>query len=144
MESFSKFLSVIMWICTFATIMALLVCYNAYNQRENLETSLKKKFSEENKEYRDYYNEHIASVQEIQKSARNEQQAAAKKQSVKVTCNSLNVRSGPGKNYKILTTVHLNDKLTLADSENYGGWVHVWYSTGKDGYVSGTYVAPTN
>jgi hypothetical protein len=55
-----------------------------------------------------------------------------------VTGGSVNVRSGSGTNYGILTTVHQGDRLTVLGQEN--DWTQVALSSGKTGWVSDKYL----
>ncbi len=57
----------------------------------------------------------------------------------KVTADSLRVRSGPGTNYSILTSVTNGTMLTVLDTST-PGWVKVQIAGGKIGYVSAEYV----
>ena len=52
--------------------------------------------------------------------------------------NSLNIREGPGTNYKVVTTANYNEILTVLSNEN--GWVHVRNAGGQEGYVAESYV----
>ena len=52
--------------------------------------------------------------------------------------NSLNIREGPGTNYKVVTTANYNEILTVLSDEN--GWVHVRNAGGQEGYVSESFV----
>lgn len=52
---------------------------------------------------------------------------------VQITANTLNVRSGPGTNYKIVTTVKLNQKYTIVEEKN--GWGRLKW----DGWISLSY-----
>lgn len=56
---------------------------------------------------------------------------------VRVTASALNLRSGPGTNYGVLTSMPNGTELTVADVS--GGWVKVTYQ-GKSGWCSATYV----
>lgn len=51
---------------------------------------------------------------------------------------SLNVREGPGTDYRVVTTAKYNEMLTVLDVEN--GWVHIRNDGGQEGYVSENYV----
>lgn len=55
----------------------------------------------------------------------------------KATCARLNVRSGPGENYEVLTQVSLGDELEIVDVLD--EWVEVQYSS-TTAYVSKNYV----
>lgn len=58
--------------------------------------------------------------------------------SARVSADSLNLRSGPGAEYEILTVVHKNDSVTLMERFS-NGWYRV--RTGSfDGYVNGIYL----
>lgn len=50
----------------------------------------------------------------------------------------LNVRSGAGTNYSVVTTITNNTKLTINSESN--GWYNITLSNGKTGYVSSKYV----
>lgn len=54
----------------------------------------------------------------------------------------LNVREGPGTNYKVVTTAEYNEILTVLGVEN--GWVHVRNEQGQEGYVSELYIEIIN
>ncbi|GKX67500.1 family 10 glycosylhydrolase [Inconstantimicrobium mannanitabidum] len=55
-----------------------------------------------------------------------------------VTASVLNVRSGPGLNYSILTTVSRGARVTILGSKN--GWYNVKLSSGRVAWVSMSYV----
>lgn len=70
----------------------------------------------------------------------NEDAAAAKNKRCRVVQGtSLNVRSGPGPDYYIVTTVSGGTEMECLDDEE-GSWIHVRTPDGKEGYVSKTYV----
>ena len=54
----------------------------------------------------------------------------------------LNVRSGPGISYNILTTINLNSRYTVLAERN--GWYQVQLSGNQTGWVSGDLVTVTN
>lgn len=55
-----------------------------------------------------------------------------------VTASVLNVRSGPGINYSVLTTVNRGARVTILGSKN--GWYNVKLSNGRVAWVSMSYV----
>lgn len=55
-----------------------------------------------------------------------------------VTASVLNVRSGPGINYSVLTTVSRGARVTILGSKN--GWYNVKLSSGRVAWVSMSYV----
>lgn len=55
----------------------------------------------------------------------------------KITTDSLNVRSGPGKDYDAIGKVYSSETVTITGSEN--GWYLIDYN-GVEGYVSAKYV----
>ena len=59
-----------------------------------------------------------------------------------VTASSLNVRSGPSTSYTVVTTVKKNDKVNILQSSN--GWYKIETSSGKQGWVSSSYISATN
>ncbi|MDY3002249.1 MAG: SH3 domain-containing protein [Romboutsia timonensis] len=59
-----------------------------------------------------------------------------------VTASSLNVRSGPSTSYTVVTTVKKNDKVNILQSSN--GWYKIETSSGKQGWVSSSYVSASN
>ena len=59
-----------------------------------------------------------------------------------VTASSLNVRSGPGTNYHILTTVKKHDKVNILQSSN--GWYKIETTSGKQGWASSSYISISN
>ena len=59
-----------------------------------------------------------------------------------VTASTLNVRSGAGTNYSVVTKVYKNDKVDLLETLN--GWYKVKLSNGKTGWVSGDYISKVN
>ena len=64
-------------------------------------------------------------------------QAAA--ETAVVTGKGVNVRSGPGANYDIVTTVTGGTEMECLD-DGEGSWLHVRTPDGKEGYVSKGYV----
>ncbi|MDR2513858.1 MAG: SH3 domain-containing protein [Christensenellaceae bacterium] len=62
-------------------------------------------------------------------------------QTVCVTGGSVNVRTGPGTSYGILTTVHKDDILHALEMSN--GWTRVELASGKSGWVSDKYLRRT-
>lgn len=59
-----------------------------------------------------------------------------------VTTSSLNVRSGPGTNNSVLFTVKKNEKVYIDETSN--GWYKIKNNSGKQGWVSSTYVKAQN
>ncbi len=57
---------------------------------------------------------------------------------VQVTADNLNIRSGPGTNYSIVTSVSQPAKLTVVSKQN--SWTKVKLPNGKDGWVINTHV----
>ncbi|TSC75370.1 MAG: Ig domain protein [Parcubacteria group bacterium Gr01-1014_30] len=57
---------------------------------------------------------------------------------LKVTAWILNVRSGPGTNYKIITRVRRNNVLESIGNKN--GWFRINLPQGRDGWVYGKFV----
>ena len=66
--------------------------------------------------------------------------AAPSSKTVTVTASSLNVRSGPGTHYAILTKAKRNTRLTV--QKQHGNWLLVRLLSGLTGWVSGQYVRP--
>ena len=60
-------------------------------------------------------------------------------QTLTVTTSVLNVRTGAGTNYSIMSKVYEGDTLEVIGSSN--GWYNVKLSSGKTGWVSGDYVS---
>ncbi len=60
----------------------------------------------------------------------------------KVTASTLNVRSGAGTNYSVVTKVYKGDKVNLLESSN--GWYKVKLSNGKVGWASSDYITKIN
>lgn len=56
-----------------------------------------------------------------------------------VTATSLNVRSGAGTSYSIISKVHKGDTVNIVGSSN--GWYKIELSSGKTGWVSSDYVS---
>ena len=56
-----------------------------------------------------------------------------------VQATGLNVRSGPGPDYYIVTTVRGGTEMECLD-DGEGSWIHVRTPDGKEGYVSKEYV----
>jgi len=59
-----------------------------------------------------------------------------------VNVSALNMRSGPGTGYKVVGVVKKGNEVTVKAVS--GGWYQVQTSTGKTGYVYGTYVSAKN
>jgi len=57
-----------------------------------------------------------------------------------VTAYHLNVRSGPGTNYNILTVADLGNRLTLTHRNTPANWVRVTLSNGTQGWVHASYI----
>lgn len=55
----------------------------------------------------------------------------------KITAESLNVRSGPGKEFDAIGKMYASEKVTITGTEN--GWYRIDYN-GAEGYVSASYV----
>ena len=51
---------------------------------------------------------------------------------------SLNVREGPGTNYKVVTTAKRDEILVYLGVED--GWAHIRKDSGQEGYVSASYI----
>lgn len=71
---------------------------------------------------------------------------AASKSGV-VTTTSLNVRSGPGTEYKPIGALSLNDKVSIlseTSDTNGGKWYYISYKSGSKGYASADYIAIEN
>lgn len=64
-------------------------------------------------------------------------EGSATKETGKITTESLNVRSGPGKNYDAIGKVYSSETVTVIGSED--GWYRIDYN-GTEGYVSAKYV----
>ena len=56
-----------------------------------------------------------------------------------VTSRSLNVRTGAGTNYSIITSIKENTEVTILSTKN--GWYNVQLSNGKKGWVSKEYIS---
>ena len=67
---------------------------------------------------------------------------ASAAQTATVTTSVLNVRSGAGTNYSIISKVYKGDNLDVIGSSN--GWYKIELSNGKTGWVSGDYVSVGN
>lgn len=73
--------------------------------------------------------------------------AAAASKSGVVTTTSLNVRSGPGTEYKPTGALSLNDKVSIlseTSDTNGGKWYYISYKSGSKGYASADYIAIEN
>ena len=80
-----------------------------------------------------------AEVSENPAMAGTEDMAAKHKRCRVVQGTGLNVRSGPGSNYDIVTTVTSGTEMECLD-EGESTWIHVRTLDGKEGYVSKGYV----
>lgn len=56
-----------------------------------------------------------------------------------ITGQGVNLRSGPGTNYSVLTTMPAGAQVAVLDYSN--GWAHVYYLTNYEGYCSTAYVS---
>lgn len=56
----------------------------------------------------------------------------------KVTCNSLNIRTGPGEHYKIITNVNHGEQFEIVNVLE--DWVQIKYTENFTGYISKDYV----
>lgn len=65
---------------------------------------------------------------------------AATVDTYKVTGGSVNLRSGPGTSYKVVTVYHKNDRLTLIKKTN-ANWYKVQGPDGRTGYINTQYIA---
>lgn len=73
--------------------------------------------------------------------------AAAASKSGVVTTTSLNLRSGPGTEYKVIGALSLNDKLSIlseSSDTNGGKWYYISCESGSKGYASADYIAVEN
>ncbi|WP_170143496.1 SH3 domain-containing protein, partial [Brockia lithotrophica] len=59
---------------------------------------------------------------------------------VKVTADYLNVRSGPGTNYRIIGGLRQGTVVPVLRAD--GSWYYVKLSTGTTGYIAGWYTEP--
>jgi uncharacterized protein YgiM (DUF1202 family) len=59
-----------------------------------------------------------------------------------INADRLNVRSGPALNFSLLTTLPLNQLVTLEGRNADGSWLQVRLSDGQLGWVSSVFVAP--
>jgi curli biogenesis system outer membrane secretion channel CsgG len=66
--------------------------------------------------------------------------ASASSEIVSVKVNSLNVRSGPGKNYSVIFTARRGERLTVL--ERSGDWIRVRSANGKEGWTAGWLTVP--
>ena len=64
---------------------------------------------------------------------------ASAAQTATVTTSVLNVRSGAGTNYSVISKVHKGDTVNIIGSSN--GWYKIELSNGKTGWVSSDYVS---
>lgn len=55
---------------------------------------------------------------------------------------AVNVRSGPGINYSVLTTVTKNTKATIIGVSTDGKWFYINYNAGANGWIFHNYIAP--
>ena len=60
----------------------------------------------------------------------------------KVTASALNVRSGAGTRYSVVTKAYKGDKVELLESSN--GWYKIKLSSGKVGWASSDYITKIN
>jgi curli biogenesis system outer membrane secretion channel CsgG len=68
--------------------------------------------------------------------------ASAGGETVTVKPASLNVRTGPGTNYAIVTGIRGGDRLSVLEQS--GGWIRVRTDSGKEGWVSKNFTIPAN
>ena len=80
-----------------------------------------------------------AEVSENPATAETEDMAAKHKRCRVIQGIGLNVRSGPGPKYDIVTTVAGGTEMECLD-DGEGSWIHVRTPDGKEGYVSKGYV----
>jgi len=59
-----------------------------------------------------------------------------------INANRLNVRTGPGPNFSLLTTLPLNQLVTLEGRNADGSWLQVRLADGQLGWVSSLYITP--
>lgn len=57
----------------------------------------------------------------------------------KITGQGVNLRSGPGTNYSVITTMPAGADVAVLDYGN--GWAHVYYLTNYEGYCSTAYIS---
>ncbi|MCL4870966.1 MAG: SH3 domain-containing protein [Anaerolineae bacterium] len=60
-----------------------------------------------------------------------------------VATGALNVRTGPGVNYSIITAIHQGTTVTLLGRNGNGSWVKVRLSGGSEGWVNASLITPT-
>jgi len=63
-------------------------------------------------------------------------------EAVIVKPSSLNVRTGPGTKYAIVTGVRGGDRLSVLEQS--GGWIRVRTASGKEGWVASKFTGPAN
>ena len=63
-------------------------------------------------------------------------------ETVIVKPSSLNVRTGPGTKYAIVTGVRGGDRLSVLEQS--GGWIRVRTASGKEGWVASKFTGPAN
>ena len=59
-----------------------------------------------------------------------------------VITGALNVRSGPGLGYSVVTTIYNGHTVTMIGRNAAGGWVKVRLTTGQEGWVNAVYISP--
>lgn len=69
-----------------------------------------------------------------------ENEPAVEKQLGYVTASNLNIRSGPGTNYGVTTTIYKNEEVTILEKQD--NWLKVQYSS-VIGWASATYITST-
>jgi uncharacterized protein YgiM (DUF1202 family) len=55
----------------------------------------------------------------------------------------LNVRSGPGVNYSVVTTVSQGESVTLLGRNNAASWVKIQLNNGQEGWVNASLIQPS-
>lgn len=85
----------------------------------------------------------IAEEIEPEEESREESEEETETEEIVVHCrvtasSRLNVREGPGINYKVVTTASHDEIVVLLSVEN--GWAHIRKDDGQEGYVSESYI----
>ena len=139
MKYISNLLKFVQSLVTFALVASIFLFAMAYTSKNDTETMLKETLQERMAKERDELYKWQLYLEEAEKKKAQQQQetTVGTGHKIKIVCGSLNVRSGPGKDYSIITSVKKGTELYLVEDEKVKGWAHVYYKEGKDGYVSG-------
>lgn len=134
---FNELNKLLLSISIMALVLAIIYALTSYSFKAEIDEKLSSAFAENVKQYNDDYAYYLSCVKKTteKKTTVN----TPKVQTAVVTAGSLNVRSGPSKNFSIVTSIPKGTKVTIVD-ENNKGWPQIKLSNGTTGFVYKEYL----